>query len=255
VYLDLLGTKERMPLLDDRMLRKQLDQADSLTWFLHDETVEYDSQRLMRFTDNLIVGTPVHEDAPGGQGLGVLLTNIDDYQLAMAMEGAFIRGGVTVGSLYMDANTVTGEALVEAVGLEEQVAVFPRVVLSEQCVSLAMADCEAYAPGFSYLNPWNTQLIVDADGEVFLSYLGEVFDYDDDQRAKRGALLSHADAIRAKLLSFTESGRVRSKYKWSADYHNYFCMTHFEELPDLLIADELTKRERIHTRQFRPFSI
>lgn len=255
VYMDLLGTRERMASLDDRMLRQHLDRADNLTWYLHDDTVQYDTQRLLSFSDNLIMGTPVYEGGPGGEGLGNLLTSINNYQLAMTVEGFFIRGGVAVGPLYMDSRTVTGEALLEAVVLEEEVAVFPRILLSQNCVQLALSDTKAYAPGFSYMNPWTTQLMVDADGEVFVSYLSEVFDYDEDRAAQMRALSDHADSIRVKLNEFRNAGRIRSKYKWVADYHNYFCKTHYEGAPGLLITDQLASLEKLLPRQFRPFAL
>ena len=138
---------------------------------------------------------------------------------------------MAVGPLYMDSRTVTGEALLEAVVLEKEVAVFPRILLSEQCVQLALSDTEAYAPGFSYFNPWTTQLMVDADREVFVSYLSEVFEYDDDRPAQMHAFSDHAEAQRAKLSEVPNAGRTRSKYKWVADYHNYFCQTHYEGGP------------------------
>jgi len=89
----------------------------------------------------VVVGTPVVTDRYGerGYGLGMLLNSVGAYQMNMTARGEFIRGAVSRGPLYMDNRTVTGSALVDAVILEEGVASYPRVVLSQSCVEVVLA--------------------------------------------------------------------------------------------------------------------
>lgn len=140
VYLDSLGTKDRMADLDDTKLPADLELL-SHRWFLQHEDGEADYQRFLSFTDNVVVGTPVVTDRYGerGYGLGMLLNSVGAYQMNMTARGEFIRGAVSRGPLYMDDRTVTGSALVDAVILEEGVASYPRVVLSQSCVEVVLA--------------------------------------------------------------------------------------------------------------------
>ena len=126
--------------LDDQELNRQLDLFDRFNRHLHDPDWDVEFQRLLSFSDNLILGIPMVEEDLGAYGLGLFLDSVASYQLNMALAGRFVRGGIALGNLYIDNSFVTGEALVHAVQLEENVAIFPRVVLSEYCAFLAVAD-------------------------------------------------------------------------------------------------------------------
>lgn len=54
----------------------------------------------------------------------------------MALQGFFIRGGLSVGTLFVDDNCVYGEALIDAYELESKVAVNPIVILCENTMKL-----------------------------------------------------------------------------------------------------------------------
>ena len=98
------------------------------------------------------------------------------------------------GSLYMDDQLVTGPALVEAVDLEANDAVFPRILLSDDCVRLARVDDADFAAD----SPWRNELLVDGDGRIFLNYLSSLLDWDDEGAVHQG-LCRHRDAISLQL--------------------------------------------------------
>lgn len=243
IYLDALGTKLAMASMDDNELRRHLALL-RLRWFLHDEDrAAY--RRFLSFSDNLIVGSPIDERDPGGQGLGMLLSSVQGYQLNLAARNRFMRGAITLGDLYMDDRLVTGQALLDAVDLEENVATYPRVVLSDACVALALADPDGWY--------WNQQLLVDADGQVFVNYLPAIADDEIPGEVEAG-LDAHRRAIETNLVKFPTSGRIREKYRWVADYHNYVRREFFPDHNGYDIVDGLLAVERRYTRQFSAFS-
>jgi hypothetical protein len=244
IYLDALGTRKAMASMNDHELRQQLELL-RLRWFLHNEDWATDRQRLMSFSDNLVVGSPIAEQDPGGQGLGMLLSSVQGYQLNLAARNRFLRGAIALGDLYMDDRLVTGQALVDAVDLEESVAVYPRVVLSGACVALALADVEGWF--------WNDQLLVDADGQVIVNYLTAIADDEIPGEVEAG-LAAHRRAIETKLSEFATAGRIREKYRWVADYHNYVRREYFPDVVGYDVEAGLLAVERRYTRQFSAFA-
>jgi len=70
------------------------------------------------FTDNIVVGYPLRRPGfdYGEPELGDIMSAFNELQVALAMEGFFLRGGIALGELYMDDDIVFGDALLEAVG-------------------------------------------------------------------------------------------------------------------------------------------
>jgi hypothetical protein len=81
------------------------------------------------FTDNMVLGYPLFTPDAESE-IGHTITNVADYQLAMAREGYFVRGGLSVGNLFMDTYLAYGPALLEAYELEHETARDPRIVVS-----------------------------------------------------------------------------------------------------------------------------
>lgn len=74
--------------------------------------------------------------------------------------GFLMRGGITIGSLTHQGNIIIGKALNKAVVLEENVAIYPRVIIEKEIADFLMQDEK-------------TALFVDMDqdGLYFINYL------------------------------------------------------------------------------------
>lgn len=249
VYIDALGTKQVMKSFTDVELRAQLVLMDQLNWFLHAPEWEGELQRFLSFSDNVIVGVPLGRDDTGGYGLGFFLGSVAAYQLHMTLKGRFQRGGIGTGLLYIDDSFVTGPALVDAVTLEQDVAVHPRIVLSEACAAIAVLDGRHYADVSR--SPWNSQLLVDGDGRVFVDYLGALTESLDAKQVRAG-VAEHRDQVEAALVKLNEPGRIREKYRWAAEYHNYVCDRW--ALAAKYRVTGLTSTEALYTRSFKTFA-
>ncbi len=250
IYMDHLGTRQRMKSFTSNDLRDHLRLIDAFIWNLHDPSLQKEGQALNTFSDNFIIGIIFDEDEPGGHGLNPALASIAFYQLVMATERIPIRGGIALGDLYMDERTVIGPALVEAVELEEELAVYPRIILSKDCIEVVHNDLGYYRSDFRELSPWNNDLLVDADDRIFINYLSCILGIDNEV-AQLEALTEHSVAIRSELQkNYPE--KIKTKWEWLADYHNYFCNCFFSNDSALIIVDELISKEQRHPRKFRP---
>ena len=230
VYLDVLGIRdlstapERQETL--RRLISALDRA-------RDEAMLEDQeewQALTWFTDNVVVAFPIlpgHVDEE--PALGSALRAATYIQLRMAMSGFLVRGGITFGEIHMAPNVAFGPALTEAVELEGG-AKHPRVLLSEQAIALQRTAMKSYARAAA---PQIYTMAIDSDDAVFVDYLQFWVQEETNRAVFRSGFEAHRDRARAGLAH--ADIRVRSKYEWLADYHNW-------------VADSLRVRGAVRVR-------
>lgn len=84
------------------------------------------SLRVTTFSDNVVISQDVGEATPR------LITLIAFFQIAGALGGFLLRGGITVGNIIHDQECVFGPALNRAVELERDVAKYPRVIIDHE---------------------------------------------------------------------------------------------------------------------------
>lgn len=177
-----------------------------------------DSDHAFRaFTDNIVIGFPVREDAE--RELGEVFQYLAYFQMMMVIEGFFVRGAISVGHLYMDDIVVFGDALIEAYRGETTLARDPRIVLTESAAEAVDIHLGYYDHGPHA--PQNRNLIRDTDGQLFLNYL-DVLVPDTDVLFET-ELRRHKNQITRKLGYYRNNPPLWSKYHWAARYHNYWC--------------------------------
>jgi hypothetical protein len=174
------------------------------------------------FTDNVVLGLPVHGGADE-QTLAELLSSVAALQRGLALQGGFFaRGGIAFGELYMDEDVVYGVALLDAHCAAESLALTPRIVISSSAASLLPNHARRYSPVSG--SPQARYVLEDEDGELFVNYLADVLD-SDDETPHYNWLQRHRDLLAERLNSFKHDSRVFAKYVWAARYHNYICST------------------------------
>jgi class 3 adenylate cyclase len=173
-------------------------------------------QALSWFTDNVVVAFPIlpgHIDEE--PALGSALRAAAYIQLRMAISGFLVRGGISFGEIHMAPNVAFGPALIEAVELEAQ-AKSPRVLLSDEAVSLQRKVMKSYARGAA---PQSFEMAVDSDDAVFVDYLHVWAQEEHDDSVFRFGFKAHRDQARRGLEDSPDD--VRPKYEWLAGYHNW----------------------------------
>jgi hypothetical protein len=172
------------------------------------------------FTDNIVIGCPLSLDDDGEAELGALVLSLRWYQLERVNRGFFVRGGIAVGELYVDEDIVFGDALIEAHRIESEVACDPRIVLSETIGPYLLRHAQSYSGPQEF--PYNQTLLVDADGQLFVNYLGATFDEDPDG-PDLSAIKAHRESVTSMLDVHKASPAIWAKYAWAANYHNFIC--------------------------------
>ena len=187
---------------------------------------KYRSWDVKVFTDNILLGY-TFDSWHAEEEFDSISDKVGIYQLLMALDNYFIRGGIAVGQLFLDDNTAFGPALLEAHRIESELASNPRILLSPEVVDLVRRQTKFY--GNPSESPQNQMVLVDnTDGAVFIHYLHYVLfwnEYEDGvERAICADILAkHKDNVIRNLEIHKASPRVWAKYQWVASYHNYFC--------------------------------
>lgn len=191
------------------------------------------------FTDNIILAHPRFSLDLESE-FGFILWSMSQYQLNMALHGFFIRGGLSIGDLFVDENSVYGPALLEAYNLESKTAVNPIIVLSDDVMALVRHHLTFYAGDFA---PQHRSVLVSPDGRFFINYLDEcIVDAGDSEDVDWSSLSTHKTNIETALAEHRSAPAIFNKYSWLAAYHNYFCQSlvnhpDFEE--SILISNDV----------------
>jgi len=177
---------------------------------------------LKAFTDNIVIGWPVDNDAVFESGIA--FTCLAEFQLQMAIEGFFVRGALAVAPAYIDDIAVFGEALVEAYHGENHLARDPRIILTNTAMQAAKRHLKYYPDQTK--SPHVRAILKDSDGQWFINYLDCVLSKKEDGEPYYEELMQHKAAVEQKLADHKSNPPVWSKYAWVASYHNYFCDLH-----------------------------
>lgn len=184
------------------------------------------------FTDNIVIGIPIYQD--GESELGQILSGFSSYQLSLALDGFFVRGGITVGDYYSNKYISYGPSLIEAHNLENCLADTPRIVLSDSAKQLVRKHINYYADPIINA-PQVNYIYKDIDGEWFINYLAAI-DVNENPYAYN-LVKKHKDVIEASLVKYQGVPRVYKKYVWAAQYHNFFCSEYFRKHFELQIEN------------------
>jgi len=182
------------------------------------------------FNDNIVVGYPLHYPHVylGEPEMYDILSIFAEFQIGLAVEGFFVRGGIAQGKHYMDQDVVFGDALLEAVELDMHGGP-PRLVLAPSALELIdkhLSSCHSVEHSWYYAN-----LVKDPDGTVFLDYLSQAFIAFPDGGIFLELIEAHRDAVTAGLHNYQSKPAVYEKYVWAAQYHNFVCRDFLERHP------------------------
>lgn len=178
-----------------------------------------DHYNIRTFTDNIVIGYPIWDDAE--RELGRIFLDLSFFQLEMVNHGFFIRGAIAIGNLYMDDITVFGQGFLDAYDGESKYARDPRIIITSSAKEAVMTHVNYYSdPARS---PQARHLYKDADGQFFLNYLETILIAGEEHGPYLHILANHKSAIEVKLIEYRDQPTYWAKYAWAANYHNFFC--------------------------------
>ena len=201
-YIDFLGTKEKINTNDVihlQTIKKIFSETNNLfkknAKFLKEHPIQ-----TKIFSDNILMYSE------GITGLWDIIAYAAIFQIRALYNGLTVRGGVSYGSFYQDDIFVYGKGLSDAVVLEEQIAVFPRIIIDNkiQYIDRKELDCIKDSDGYYYID--------------FYSYYPNI-----DVNVKENEICKNLKNIIIDLKSKSKDVKCMQKYDWLINYHNLYC--------------------------------
>lgn len=159
------------------------------------------------FSDNIIISKKLSSTSMDRiQDIKSVLNCVSHFQISSVGSGVgwLVRGGITIGELFIDNTMVWGSALLRAYELENNIAIYPRVAIDASIVSELQKNQETAE-----------YLLLDYDGIYFLNYMsiwhfaGEIV---------KNGFEKIKDEVRKADGSYTD--RIYQKLVWHMNYIN-----------------------------------
>ena len=206
-YIDLLG-------VTNRIKDKETDNLSmNILHNLYSRTIEdmqiIDIQELHEikykiFSDNIIIAIKLSkDDGKRKKQISAILFSVRDMQETAASDcvGWMLRGGISIGQLYIDDVLVWGDALVKAYKLEDTVANYPRVVIANDIIE-ELLEIERIR---DYIRR-------DFDGLYFVNYLADCHFV--------GEPLMNGFEKMKREVNWTYNERLLQKFVWHMNFIN-----------------------------------
>lgn len=176
------------------------------------------------FSDNLVLGYAFEESNQDEVAAAwFVIRCAQQYQLRMALNGLFLRGGLTCGPVCMTDEIIFGSSLIECYQLESKASIVPRVILAEALSSAVTNSFKDSAVRDG--TDAGESICRDVDGWWFVNYLQAAIR---DQRVDWTMIERHKQSILQSLTSTTRHD-VLPKFGWACRYHNMFCHWHCDD--------------------------
>lgn len=221
-YIDILGVKnainsdesekylEKINCLYNDVL-EGLDRVKSENFFIKPE--------IKIFSDNIVIAIKKEYPYTFTEEIKQdLLINAVSYFQMLGLKYSFLtRGGITIENLYLNQNFIYGKALSKAYKIENDISVFPRIVIDNACVN-----------EFIQNNLIRKCLKKDFDGTCYLDSFQKYFDLTNGEDKESLAFLQ--TTLKEQLEEKTSDVKAPFKKYWIINKFNEFCISNNYEI-------------------------
>jgi len=204
-YIDFLGTKANMSKGEEYLKDINELYSDAIGLITSQEDASLPKINYRSFSDNIVFSIDFPKNATSEadknkvkQAFDLLFRLVSAFQNAALRKKYLVRGGIAIGDFYLNNQLVWGTSLSSAVLLEENVAIYPRIVISEEIKNLTWETIYA----------GRTFLTTDKDGIGYVNFLAnESFE---DYRG----IYNHFSVLERNEPNL----RIKQKYGWLLSY-------------------------------------
>lgn len=152
-------------------------------------------------SDSIVIAAPL--GIPEALAVVIDICDVIQEQLYDLDSPVFLRGAIAEGDFYLDENLIFGKGLVDAYIAQENYAVYPRIIVSDDIIEGKITSVVG-----------QETLPKDDDGYCYINTMERYFDCESSNQLesseKYGKIKKYVDA---QLSGYADS-RVREKYIW-----------------------------------------
>jgi hypothetical protein len=171
VYIDFLGITKTIEEDDSgksiSIMKKAIEEAERYANVDLSPKINHSKPKYKFFSDNIIFAIDLKQQNNDGFLLGIVANFVENIMLKC---GWLCRGSFTYGDLYIDDDFVWGPGLVRSYKLENNIAIYPRIIIDPDVIPI-LTD--------KYTVAGNSFLQKDDDGIYFLDNISYINNIDD----------------------------------------------------------------------------
>lgn len=219
-YLDFLGAKKRICGGDTEFI-KQLSfvyqRAEQNSQKVNDcaDNEKLPPIKQQIFSDNIVFAQEINTENIVYQVFNFILF-VSAYLHQALLAGFLVRGGVTIGDMYIDNTFVSGKALIKAYELESRIAIYPRVVIDFDVFGILSLLDEEIMQKFSLPIGDDLLFCIDAFRVIY------------KPKGYNIAFKTIQEAI-LKICKFEKDFKIMQKHLWIINQFNDFCKVQQQE--------------------------
>lgn len=225
-FIDILGFKHLIDTGTFEDVSRKLKTIRRLSDVDDQANGECFEPKVIQFSDSIIRVRPLESKANEESRYGLMFYEMLDLvhmQQELINHGICVRGGVSIGNVHVDDQTLFGPGFVKAYELESVYANFPRIVVDPTLIQQLQRDKRLVSAHntlkdeFAYIIK---NIRRESDGIYFIDYLRAFQTEIDEPENIPVFLRNHKELIVKNAGGATQLNSVSAKYLWLASYHN-----------------------------------
>ena len=179
----------------------------------------FPSAIISQFSDSFVISFKYGES---GISLSLIETLQQLQKDLITKYKIIVRGGMTIGKLYHTEDYIFGPAMNEAYKLESEVAIYPRIILSEKLREHIADFPDEIFERYEEINESYIKncLRRDSDNLFYIDYF-KYNDIGDISKEEKKFVIALYDLISKNLKHYNEE-KVLQKYKWMQEKYNFY---------------------------------
>ena len=215
-FIDVLGFEEAVNKTMDREEENEFETnkikelLEEMSLKIKDTFKLDDNGTINQFSDSIIISYPMKDDSK----IVKIIINIMFLCSNILNKGHFLRGAIVCDNLYHKDNIVFGPALIKACKMEKKLALYPRIILDENIISLTKNQ---HSKKENELIKKIT--LKDFDGLYYIN----IFNSINYIVGKKDGILVYFNSLRNNIIELgkqKEKANNKSKYLWLKEKYN-----------------------------------
>lgn len=225
-FVDILGFKALVNSSTYEEIRAKLETVLRFSGFDENEDGEGLEPKIIQFSDAIIRIRPLdsktNSESPYGLAFYELL-DLVHMQGELVIHGICLRGGVSIGEIHFEEQTIFGPGFVRAYELESIYAKYPRVVVDPKFIKALSSDkrlLSSHNPEKYEIDSIRKMIRQEDDGVYSIDYLRAFLGEVDEPEDQPFFLRKHKELILSNSKGLDDLNPISAKYLWMANYHN-----------------------------------